>query len=311
MNPLNLPPTLPLARYRFIFTLQDDLLLPSYAGSTLRGVFGHSLRKITCMTKEPGCAHCPLLATCPYTRIFANIEQGALNASQKHTPPQAYIIEPPNNGKRFYNQGEEYQFDMVLFGHICEYLPLIAFAFSQAFHYGIGSRKSRGVLSNIQIERNQEWQNIFENQKIIEHNYAFRLPEKYLSNIDIYFETPLRIQQQGKILGTQNITAQHIVKQLLRRFSALMQLYFAPIHLDIHKLMAYSEHIQGVAKNLLWYDWQRYSNRQKQSMKLGGIMGEWHFVDLPPEMAQLFYLGQWLHIGKETVFGLGKYQIKP
>lgn len=310
MNPLNLPATLPLARYRFVFQLQDDLLLPPYAGSTLRGVFGHSLRKIACMTKQPECAHCPLLHTCPYTRIFANAVQTQLNASQKQTPPQAYIIEPPRE-KRFYHQGEAYAFDMVLMGHIVEYLSLIAFAFDQAFYHGIGSRQSRGALSNIQIEHNGKWQNIFENQKIIEHNYLFRLPENYLSNIHIHFETPLRIQQQGKILGTNNISATAIAKQLLRRFSVIMQLYLAPVHLDIHKLMAYSEHIQGIAQNLWWHDWQRYSNRQKQSMKLGGVMGEWQFTDLPPEMAQLFYLGQWLHIGKETVFGLGKYRIKP
>ena len=310
MNPLKLPQTLPLARYRFIFTLQDDLLLPPYAASTLRGVFGHSLRKMACMTKQAECTLCPLLATCPYTRIFANASQTQLNASQKQTPPQAYIIEPPRE-KRFYRQGEEYPFDMVLMGHICEYLPLIAFAFDQAFQHGIGSRQSRGVLSNIQIEDNGKWKNIFENQKIIEHNYLFRLPEKYLSNIDIHFETPLRIQQQGKILGIHNLTATAIAKQLLRRFSTIIQLYICELNLNYQELINQAEQINAVSDHLYWHDWQRYSNRQKQAMKLGGVMGDWHLTDLPDELAQLFYLGQWLHIGKETVFGLGKYRIEP
>ena len=45
-NPLKLPAELPIARYRFSFTLETEMRLPEYAGSTLRGVFGHALRRL-------------------------------------------------------------------------------------------------------------------------------------------------------------------------------------------------------------------------------------------------------------------------
>ena len=56
-------------------------------------------------------------------------------------------------------------------------------------------------------------------------------------------------------------------------------------------------------------DWTRYSSRQDQKMKLGGVIGEWQFDNLSPELAKLLYIGQWLHCGKNATFGLGKYQI--
>ena len=62
-------------------------------------------------------------------------------------------------------------------------------------------------------------------------------------------------------------------------------------------------------KYLKWQDWTRYSSRQEQKMKLGGVIGEWHFNNLSPELAKLLYIGQWLHCGKNATFGLGKYQI--
>lgn len=67
MNPLNLPSELPIARYRLHFTLTHDLQLPSYAASTLRGVFGHALLAAACTCDTPQTPHLP---DCPYAQIF-------------------------------------------------------------------------------------------------------------------------------------------------------------------------------------------------------------------------------------------------
>ncbi|MBR1375501.1 MAG: CRISPR system precrRNA processing endoribonuclease RAMP protein Cas6 [Cardiobacteriaceae bacterium] len=310
MNPFKLPEFLPLARYRFVFNLYDDLILPPYSTSTLRGIFGHSLRKIACMTKQKTCENCPLIATCPYIRIFANTENAALNASQKNTPPQAYIIEAEFNGKRFYQQGKNYSFDIVLIGNISNHLALIAFAFNQAFHRGVGKNKSRGNLINIQHEINGIWQDIYIEGKISEHQAVIKLPEIYNKNQHLHFETPVRLQEKGKILGKDNINATSLLKQLLRRFSTLMRLYITELDFQYQDLIDKAEVITAKSENLSWFDWARYSNRQQQEMKLGGVLGDFYFYDLPSEFSQIIYLGQYFHIGKETVFGLGKYSLK-
>jgi hypothetical protein len=61
---------LPLARYRFTFRMEEELRLPEFAGSLLRGQFGASLRRTACMTGAPVCPGCPLYRTCPYPAIF-------------------------------------------------------------------------------------------------------------------------------------------------------------------------------------------------------------------------------------------------
>lgn len=61
---------------------------------------------------------------------------------------------------------------------------------------------------------------------------------------------------------------------------------------------------------LRWRDWTRYSSRQKTQMKMGGLLGS---IRLPGEQIEPFWpviqLGQWVHAGKGSVMGLGKYRI--
>lgn len=62
-------------------------------------------------------------------------------------------------------------------------------------------------------------------------------------------------------------------------------------------------------KDLQWRDWTRYSSRQGQTMTLGGVIGQWRLSgDIAPFLPYL-HLGQWLHVGKEAAFGLGRYQL--
>ncbi|HOV19317.1 CRISPR system precrRNA processing endoribonuclease RAMP protein Cas6 [Ottowia sp.] len=45
-------------------------------------------------------------------------------------------------------------------------------------------------------------------------------------------------------------------------------------------------------------------------MQLGGLLGAVTLhVDLPP-FAELLYLGQWLHVGKNATMGLGGYSLE-
>jgi len=60
---------------------------------------------------------------------------------------------------------------------------------------------------------------------------------------------------------------------------------------------------------LRWHDWERYSTRQEEKMKLGGFMGRIDFSgDFAPFWGYLV-LGEIVHVGKGSSFGLGKYEI--
>lgn len=308
-NPLPLPAELPIARYRFDFKLESELRLPEYAGSTLRGVFGHALRRAACMTRQKECGGCPLQASCPYTRLFDPVPDDRLSSSIKHSPPPPYIIEAPENKRSHYGKGETYSFEMVLFGRAREQLPLIAHSFKQAFGQGVGVANGQGYLANIAVETHQGWQDIVEDERIQPHPNTLILPPHYPTSCTLRIRTPMRLQSQGSVLGIHRIETGILLRQLMRRTSAVATCHWnSPIAADFGQLAAAANQVSAQAK-LKWQDWTRYSNRQQQKMTLGGITGTWQFSDLPVSFAQLLYIGQWLHIGKETVFGLGRYDL--
>jgi len=69
----------------------------------------------------------------------------------------------------------------------------------------------------------------------------------------------------------------------------------------------------GIDKDpgLHWHDWTRYSGRQKESMKMGGLLGDLrlHGLGLSTFWPALWH-GQWVHLGKGTSFGLGVYRVE-
>lgn len=304
---LILPDTLPIARYRFTFRITHDLRLPPFAGSTLRGVFGHALREQVCTCGQA--EHHP--KNCPYSHIFTAPHNHELHRSQQNTPPQPYVFEPPLNGKTHYAAGEDFTFQLVLFGQVRLMLPLIVSALRHAFAKGVGERnRGTGELSRLAVQNGDEWHEIQAAQHIIPHTNHLVLPTEFASDLRLYFYTPLRIQQHGKIVPPAQMSPDLIARQTMRRVSSIAQLYFAaPLQADYAALSAQAATLRG-EHAWHWHDWQRYSNRQQQMMKLGGIMGESVWRDVPREWAALLHIGQWLHIGKETVFGLGGYRVQ-
>jgi hypothetical protein len=59
-----------------------------------------------------------------------------------------------------------------------------------------------------------------------------------------------------------------------------------------------------------WVDWERYSARQDTRMTLGGFLGTATFEgDLAP-FAPFLRVGEVVHVGKGTAFGLGRYRME-
>ncbi len=46
-------------------------------------------------------------------------------------------------------------------------------------------------------------------------------------------------------------------------------------------------------------------------MKLGGLLGPVTFRGPVEAFLPLLHLGSWVHIGKNTTFGLGRYHVEP
>lgn len=300
--------TLPIVRYQFTFQVTESIQLPEYWGSTLRGAFGRSLRKIACMTKQADCKGCPLYRTCPYTNIFETPAPTQHELQKFSQVPNGYIIEPPEWGEKIYFSDEKLQFSLVLFGQLIDQLPLISFAFKRAFEYNVGKGKAKLLDIEAFDESAGYFCSVLENGNIIEHNKAVSIPKHFANDFIIEITTPLRLQENGKPLREKEINAERFFISLAKRIALLSEFHSESLSFDFELLKVEIAKIQDT-KHLKWQDWTRYSSRQDQRMKLGGVIGKWQFKNLSPLLAQLLYIGQWLHCGKNATFGLGKYRI--
>lgn len=304
--------SLPLARYRLEFEVKTPLHLPAYAGSTLRGAWGGALRAASCMTRQPVCDGCPLIATCPYAAIFETRppRDGTPSLQDFSQVPKPYVIEPPAMGARDYAPGEPLTFHIVLTGRALEQLPLILWAHVKAFRRGVGRGDGTAELVRV-VHEGQAETVILEGPDgaILEHETAVPPPLTLRDTVTLRIHTPLRLQANGRRATAEEYSARRLLMALVRRVALLCE-FHGPgrLDLDFSGLARHAESIES-HKRLTWQDWTRYSNRQKQKMDLGGVVGEWTLAgDLAP-FAPFLHLGQWLHVGKETAFGLGRYTL--
>ena len=305
--------SLPIARYRFTFSVLDVMSLPEYSGSLLRGQFGDALRRTVCLTGLKQCSDCPLYRSCVYPTIFdtpAPVE----HALQKFSAvPNPYVIEPPALGAQRIGVGGELMFDMVLVGRALAQFPLITFAFQRAFRQGITKVRAKGELMDVAIERSD---GIFESVwdaevgKLQEHDASISPPANLsATEVTLHISTPLRLQHQGRALHPGELTPRTLLTNLMRRVSLLLDLHAGQSGL-IENPAALAKQADSLedSRSLRWHDWTRYSSRQKQEMTLGGVLGEWTLRGDLGELSFLLWLGQWLHAGKNATMGMGKYK---
>ncbi|MEF8712438.1 MAG: CRISPR system precrRNA processing endoribonuclease RAMP protein Cas6 [Accumulibacter sp.] len=305
----------PVARYRFEFQVRQTIRLPDYAGSMLRGAFGHALRQLACMTRQKECAGCPLLATCPYPAIFAPPAPPAHRLQKFSQIPAPYVIEPSDWGCRVLAAGETLIFHQVLIGRALQELPLILLTWRRALARGIGAGDGTADLVRVVhcSERGDQEIHRPEVGTIATHDQGIALvresDDSRISTATLRFETPLRLQQNGRALPPDRLQARTLLMALARRANLLAEFY-SPSALvdDFATLRATCADIRE-DQNLRWLDWTRYSSRQQQKMSLGGVVGTWRLEGPLAPFAPLLQLGEWLHVGKETVFGLGRYTL--
>ena len=100
-----------------------------------------------------------------------------------------------------------------------------------------------------------------------------------------------------------------IIRGLIRRLMTLSFFHCGyELEIDYKGLVERSnQNIQKLDENIHWVDWSRYSHRQDTEMMLGGVIGSVTFKGNLNEFLPILSLGEYIHIGKGTAFGLGKY----
>lgn len=303
-----------LARYRLDFTVETPLALPAFAGSSLRGAFGKALRGSTCLTRADSCEGCSLLSRCSYAQVFEPRPPVADHPLQDFSQiPRPYVIEPPAWGERNYTAGETLSFHLVLAGHAIDKLPLLLWAFHQAMQRGVGQGNGTARLGAVWLVSPEGDCRIADRAggAIAPHSSAPPpTPAPAANGATLHFHVPLRLQTNGRRARADELTSRKLLTTLIRRVALMCEFHGdGPLSVDFSALASQAGTLES-QKDLHWRDWSRYSSRQQQKMDLGGVVGSWTLRgDLTPFLPFL-HLGQWLHLGKETVFGLGGYTLE-
>ncbi len=378
-----------VAQFRFILRAEEPMRLPAYAGSTLRGGFGHAFKRAVCVVRHGECDRCLIRQQCPYQYVFETPPPADTEMLRKYpAAPHPFVIEPPLDGRRSYAAGDSLNFGLTLIGRGIDYLPYFIVAFEEFGRTGLGRSHGRFRLAEVRGEtRNggpERWVTIYTgDRKILRDDFRIRtggesaayptskieqgksgrkdsseaadlgssicdvrshsdhptskieqgksgrkdsseaadlgsstfdfrsLPQSAdlgSSILDIRFLTPTRLKFENSLAS--DLEFHILIRNLLRRLSVLSYFHCGKrLDLDFKGLIERAKGVTKVESSLRWVDWERYSARQQSTMLMGGLVGAVTFEGPLAEFLPLLRLGELVHVGKGTVFGLGLYEL--
>ena len=299
----------------------EEIYFPSYMGSTIRGAFGVILKQSVCVTKQKKCSECMLQYNCVYSYIFETPIPANSKVMRKQTNiPHPFTLSDMSDLKKYlYKPGEVFSFTLTLVGKSIDSLPYCVYSMIRLGEAGIG--KTRGKFKLIAVKEIDAQNNIC--QPIYEHD-TLNMPRKRLSfdiaekltsqyfketnKISLKFISPLRIKYRNKICDHADFHI--IIRSLIRRLSNLAYFHCnSQSDLQFKEIIEKAHSIEIANNNMAWYDWERYSTRQKDWMNLGGIIGDITYEGNIKDFIPILIMGSWVNIGKGTAFGLGNYTL--
>jgi len=278
---------LPVAKYLFRLNTATRIQLPPYKGSALHGGFGHALKKIS-----------PFY----YRQIFEPGPDGAR--------PKPFVLLPPLEPDESYPPGREFTCELTLFGSAIQQFS-ICHAALEYLGREMGLGNNRGTFRVASMEtalplHPAQQDNL--NQVITGRDIA---AGRCLSanRVSLHLPTRLRLKADGRLIR-QAPPFQLFFARLLGRLNTLATFYgdgkIADSELR-NELLNRAANIRLVRDNTRWHDLPRYSGRQKQWMKFGGLLGSVTYEGNLQPFLPCLAVGEWTHVGGKTSFGLGKY----
>ncbi len=297
----------------------EKVVLPYFPGVALRGAFGASLRRMTCVVKGGDCDTCVLNQKCVYATSFESIFSGDspyLKGTNK--APHPVLVYPLELGGGISRKGGTYTFGMTVFGDARAYLPYYIYAISRLGERGLGKNRGRFRLSSVQERVHPRgWREIYREGSDTLLTDGSGIPIEGLlkrrtrqKTLVLQTVTPLRLKSDGRLVTSPNLS--HILLGALFRLRVLSSFY-SDEAIDLLSDLELEELLSEVAVKesaFRWRDHGRYSKRQGTTMRLGGVMGRMVISGDLNRVYPILKVGELLHIGKNTAFGLGRYVVK-
>ncbi len=208
------------ARFRLDLTAIDRLRLPPYKGSTFRGAFGHTFKRLVCVKRDLDCATCLICDRCVYYYVFETPFSGEGDARGYAFAPHPFVVEPPEETREIYEPGDELRVGLVLVGRALDYLPYFIYAFEEMGRRGMGVGRGQAALQRVMAGGQCIYQ---PDTGQLEPDYPVCAGppdgEAVGTRLRLRLHTPIRLKAAGRY--TSRLDFALLVRALLRRTSDL------------------------------------------------------------------------------------------
>lgn len=299
------------ATLRVDLEAQENVKLPSFHGSMIRGVLGHTIKEVSCINKNRlDCIKCNASLNCPYTKIFYGVNCNPESMLTKvNKIPNPFIIYPLNN-KENYSKGDILSFRITLLGEAIAFVNYFILAIINIESRGLGLLRAKFKPKTIFDEIKKE--NIFDKYEILSNEIksnSMDFKKVNVKEFKIIFETPFRTKKSGEF--TSNIDFELIIRNILRRFSLLIEYYTNKENkIDYKNILEESKNIKIEKINISWKNLERMSSIKKKKLNLSGIIGEIIFKGEIGPFYDYLKIGEIIHVGKSCTMGLGHYRLE-
>lgn len=298
-------------RYTFNCSFLTHAVLPDYKAVIFRDCFARAFKQAVCVLRSRSCDECLLRSECLYAMVF-EISHGKISSCNQHSHP--FVIEPPETRSLRYLPDDSFMFHLLLFGDTTLKLPYFIHAAKLMGENGFG-RRAGGLFTINSVRCGEtiiysEEDQILRQPPIMDLHCCIDSNEVHSSvRLKVYFQTPLRLKYENRLAS--QLPFHLLIRACLRRISMLLSSFDAgePI-IDYTGIVSDAQRIPILKSNLRRLDWKGYSFRQKQEIHLGGIVGDVSYEGNLSRFLPLIKFCRHTHIGKQTTFGLGRFDLE-
>ncbi len=294
---------------------KDRIKLPVYLGSTIRGALASALKKTVCALKLKTCEECILKERCAYSYLFETpLPSDAKTLRSYDSIPRPIVIEPKEYTVKEEEQDRDVVFNLILIGKAIEYQPYLIAAADLTAKMGLGKDRYPFSLKEVLCISKGETKSLWPTKKAItpaKGDFMVSIPkDRDKTKLTVRFETPTRILTEGKV--SSPIEFKTLIKALLSRVTAAANFHCGlELNIDAKAILQYAETIEIIDHKLKPTDLKRWSNRQNQKIEMWGLTGEISYQgEAIAPLMPLLRMGEIIHVGKGTVFGMGRFGVE-
>jgi len=272
-----------ISYHKLDITLTPCAVLPHpFIGSTLRGAFGVSLKKVVCINPSYTCEGCFAKENCLYYDFYEA-------KNKAHQYRFDFKLNPKN-----------YDFSLYLFEKASDKLPYVVSAIHKMLtEQGLGVKRDKYTIQNIACNGTTIYkEGAFDLSNTTPQRFT---PKEIGTKIALHYITPLRTKYKGKLLSSTP-PLETLIYSIHNRLCELTnmpktRLTFTPSYKELQTSVRFT-------------DQTRRSNRQKTKLQIGGITGDTVYDNIDEKSLIYLQLGELIGVGKQTVFGMGKIFIE-